>query len=886
MHWKLHRLYKIIRYRKTDARRYGHLSLEAIKAEGDEIEFVGWGFDRVHREMHNRRVVVKDPVGRLVFQAPLPGVKRKDTVTYIRDYESMHSGFSGTIRAVTPYPLKAYLEYESQGITYSTFFFDIKPNCSGSGNPEVEMVFPYPEEELRTKAEESSHAALIDIKEYEPVDVVVPVYNGMRFLPALFESIERTAVPFNLIIIDDASPDERVREFLDRFAAEHPTVNLLRNDENLGFLQSVNRGLREAEGDVVIVNTDVELPPAWLERIIRPILDDAAIASVTPFTNSGTICSFPRFCDDNHLQAGLDVDQMDRFFREQPLELFEVPTGVGFCMAMSREAIRVVGVFDEEHFGRGYAEENDWCQRAIKAGFKNVHVSNLFVFHNHGGSFQSDEKKLLVEEHLATLNRLHPSYNEDVATYVRRDPARKIRKAVERCMIEDSNAKSIVVLDHRLGGGATVYIDEKVERFIREGARCSVVRFDEGLNLYLCRTFLDGMEHSFSARDIGTMFRSFTHVDEIWVNELVTYQNISQLLVYLPALADSYGAKLIFPLHDFYCLCQSYNLINDKKMFCGLPEYGTCNACFHRIREGEFIGSGIDEYRLLWGHFLSRCDEIIGFSGSSIAYIKSIYPDLRNITFRPHVVESLPFIERKARMNENLTIGIMGMISYVKGRDVVKGLVDHINQEGLSVDIVIIGMADDVYPELKECSTGRYERDDIPEIALREGIDVFLIPSIWPETFSYTTAEIMGMGYPLGVFDLGAPAERVADYDRGVVIPQAAPPAEILATLEELAYDTVHIKDLPTRREESYLVIPDIPTDLELLKERKLHLLEEGILPEVITVSQMENGECEAKAVIVDKGLLGSSEAVERAEEKALECNDALQRTIRLTVAE
>lgn len=51
-------------------------------------------------------------------------------------------------------------------------------------------------------------------------------------------------------------------------------------------------------------------------------------------------------------------------------------------------------------------------------------------------------------------------------------------------------------------------------------------------------------------------------------------------------------------------------------------------------------------------------------------------------------------------------------------------------------------------------------------------------------------------------------------------------------------------------------------------------------------MSQMENGECEAKAVIVDKGLLGSSEAVERAEEKALECNDALQRTIRLTVAE
>ncbi|HNW25912.1 MAG TPA: glycosyltransferase [Candidatus Gastranaerophilaceae bacterium] len=44
------------------------------------------------------------------------------------------------------------------------------------------------------------------------------------------------------------------------------------------------------------------------------------------------------------------------------------------------------------------------------------------------------------------------------------------------------------------------------------------------------------------------------------------------------------------------------------------------------------------------------------------------------------------------------------------------------------------------------------------------------IPSIWPETFSYTTAEAMMLKYPVACFDIGAPAQRVKNYDKGVVI--------------------------------------------------------------------------------------------------------------------
>ena len=49
-------------------------------------------------------------------------------------------------------------------------------------------------------------------------------------------------------------------------------------------------------------------------------------------------------------------------------------------------------------------------------------------------------------------------------------------------------------------------------------------------------------------------------------------------------------------------------------------------------------------------------------------------------------------------------------------------------------------------------------------------IDFILIPSVWPETFSYTTEEAMTMGLPVACYDLGAPAERVKKYKKGLII--------------------------------------------------------------------------------------------------------------------
>jgi GT2 family glycosyltransferase len=87
-----------------------------------------------------------------------------------------------------------------------------------------------------------------------------------------------------------------------------------------------------------------------------------------------------------------------------------------------------VGVLDAETFYKGYGEENDWCQRSIKMGYRNVQVENMFVYHKHGASFPSEDKKRYIERNLKLLNQMHPNYDADVQKYLKADPAFRLRQ--------------------------------------------------------------------------------------------------------------------------------------------------------------------------------------------------------------------------------------------------------------------------------------------------------------------------------------------------------------------------------------------------------------------------------------------------------------------------
>ena len=754
-------------------------SVDFFHYEDCILNTVGWAFDPTFQEMGQPRIVFYEDTRKLQESA-LTTIYRTDVAQAIGNPDAESAGFSFQATVLAPKETTVFLEYGKNGDT-GRFLLGKVPATQGQEEFLVSAIEdPKSIGNLRHFKQRHVRSARKDYPQavyQQKVDVIVPVYNGLEYFDALFSGIEKTKVPYRLIIVNDKSPDPEVGKYLEKYAAEHDNVVLLNNETNMGFLPSVNRALKMAENHVALVNTDVEVPEEWLERLMLPIFAKEKIATTTPFTTCGTICSFPDFCRDNKLFEGMPLWEIDDEFRMIRPQYPAMPTGVGFCMGMNLKAIREVGLLDEENFGKGYGEENDWCQRAIAAGYENVHVDNLFVYHKHGGSFPSEEKQRLLKEHSDALLRKHPDYNKDTADYCRRDPLRPVRLYVEMKLLNKKlDVPTIVAFDHDLGGGATAYLVEKRRLALREGYRFVTIRYNIVSNRFYFTYQYKQYEMEFFANDLETALGELMRVDEIWINELVTYQNLYGTLERILRLKREQGAKILMLLHDFFALCPAVNLIDAKGKYCGVPSCDVCDKCVpdNRSNACTEYGSGT-LWRTKFREFLSNCDEIRAFSDDTAKLFKRAYPDVYNLHVIPHAPHYLPAVKKTRKTTETFNIGLIGVLCYKKGLEVVKALAKYIEENDLSIRLRLIGTSDEEIESPVFSQTGRYTREEIPRLTLEQDIDMFLIPSVWPETFSYTTSEIISMGFPVAVLPVGAPVERVKRYGKGLVLKNEQP---------------------------------------------------------------------------------------------------------------
>ncbi len=617
-------------------------------------------------------------------------------------------------------------------------------------------------------------------KNNSQIDIIIPVYNGKAFLKPLFKSlIKNTTLPYRLLICDDKSPDKTVLPLLKKFRDKNKDVDItiFENEENLGFLKTVNRLSVLTNNHFVLLNTDTEVPPNWLERLMYPIFSMDNIASTTPFTNSGTICSFPNYLEDNAIYNNMKLKELDHFFQYVNFEnsYIEIPTGVGFCMGVNKDLVDKIGMFDEI-FGKGYGEENDWCQRAIENGYKNIHVPNLFVYHKHGGSFSSDEKEKLLGTNSSLLLKKHKSYNDQVQSIVAKNELDNLRNLL-RFRIESAKNYSVLIIDHSLGGGANQYTANKIDELLENSQVVCLMYFDYyKMKQYHCRFIMSTYEFTFSTDSIMDLFYSLKlfNFDEIFLNSIVSYPNMRDIINLILKIKNE--SKLIVPIHDFFPLCPSYTLLDDKMVYCDVPkDHDKCKLCL-KNHKGEFKSfvqeRNIDNWRDNWGEIFDVSDDVLCFSNSSKEIFSKAYLEFTNkVIVIPHDISG-----RFTKIyNENLKvdvqrIGILGNLNEAKGAKIVEQLVDYIDVQKLNTKIILIGS---ICINIKSDSfykTGSYNHDNLPDLVKELNITEFFIPSIWPETFSYTTDEIMQLGYPLTVFNIGAPAERVKHYKLGKII--------------------------------------------------------------------------------------------------------------------
>ena len=120
------------------------------------------------------------------------------------------------------------------------------------------------------------------------IDIIVPVYNAYTYTEECIKSIlKNTDLEKNtLVLINDKSPDEKILPMLQKYKEENADkqIVVLDNEENMGFVKTVNKGMQYSENDVILLNSDTEVTKNWIEKIQTCAYSNPYIATVTPAT--------------------------------------------------------------------------------------------------------------------------------------------------------------------------------------------------------------------------------------------------------------------------------------------------------------------------------------------------------------------------------------------------------------------------------------------------------------------------------------------------------------------------------------------------------------------------------------------------------------------------
>ena len=212
----------------------------------------------------------------------------------------------------------------------------------------------------------------------ETFSVIIPNWNGVKFLPACLNSLRaQTYRHFEVLVVDNASSDESV-SLIQR---DYPEVRLIALTENRGFTGAVNAGIAQAKGSLVaLLNQDAEADPRWLEEM-------AYAANAHP--EAGAIaCKIMLFdqrdrfhsAGDDYRLDGIPINrgvwQKDEGQYDDKTEVF---AACGGAAAYRRRVLDEVGWFDESFFM--YCDDVDLAWRQQLAGWRTVFAPSAVVFH-------------------------------------------------------------------------------------------------------------------------------------------------------------------------------------------------------------------------------------------------------------------------------------------------------------------------------------------------------------------------------------------------------------------------------------------------------------------------------------------------------------------------
>ena len=246
-----------------------------------------------------------------------------------------------------------------------------------------------------------------------PLRVVVVTWNSAEVLPGFLGSLAAaTAAPYDVVVVDNASPDGSPPVPAD--------VRLIEAGGNLGYGKGANLGAQGAAGDVLVVaNPDVQWAPGSLDVLLGALDRWPRAGCVGPairtvderlYPSARAFPSIGRGIGHALLGPFWPGNPWTRSYRAEAGTPVEGQTGwlSGSLMVLRREAFEQVGGFDPKYFM--YCEDMDLCRRLAEAGWQNVYVPDAVITHVGGHATQGRPKVMLREHHRALYRYLSEHY--------------------------------------------------------------------------------------------------------------------------------------------------------------------------------------------------------------------------------------------------------------------------------------------------------------------------------------------------------------------------------------------------------------------------------------------------------------------------------------------
>lgn len=248
--------------------------------------------------------------------------------------------------------------------------------------------------------------------------VLIVNYNTETLLKDCLQSLfqHRTSVPFEVIVVDNASTDGSVR-MLEAF----PQVRLIRSEENLGFAGGNNLGLRESTADyTLLLNSDTLVLDGALDALVNAMEQDPRIGIL-----GGKLLNPDRSPQPSCVPMRFPLPYSSP---ERDCEALWVS---GACLLIRRETLAEIGFLDEAFFYTG--EDFDWGLRARKAGWKVRFCATAPVVHLGAKTGSQLRDRTLEARHLGRQHFYQKHYGGLGRFYARAQSWVELTAMLRRC---------------------------------------------------------------------------------------------------------------------------------------------------------------------------------------------------------------------------------------------------------------------------------------------------------------------------------------------------------------------------------------------------------------------------------------------------------------------